>query len=204
MKRGLWIAGVLLVLAVLSVGCGQKPETAPSAPQGSGGDTAQTGQENKEPANTANGAGQQDQTEPPKKDPQDDKKTLSIRTYYTDNDMMDLKEKQREISYKNDKEKYEEAFKSLQSSEDDKLFALWQKVKLKSVDLKSGELTIDIELPGEARLGAGGEVLAIDALKRTFFQFNEVKTIELLVDGSKVDTLMGHEELEHPMTRSAK
>ncbi|GIP20034.1 GerMN domain-containing protein [Paenibacillus sp. J22TS3] len=203
MKRGLWIAGVLLVLAVLSVGCGQKPETAPAAPQGSGGDTVQTGQDSKEPANTANGAGQQEQTEPPKKDPQDNKQKLSIRTYYTDNDMMDLKEKQKEIAYKNDQEKYEEAFKSLQNSGDDKLFALWQKVKLKSVGLNNGELTIDIELPGEARLGAGGEVLAIDALKKTFFQFNEVKTIELLVDGSKVDTLMGHEELEHPMTRSA-
>ncbi|GJM74873.1 hypothetical protein HMSSN036_70890 [Paenibacillus macerans] len=66
----------------------------------------------------------------------------------------------------------------------------------------NGELALDIELPDEARLGAGGEALAIDALKKTMFQFDEVKQIEVTVGGEKVESLMGHADLEHPITRS--
>ena len=72
----------------------------------------------------------------------------------------------------------------------------------KTAEFKDGLVTVDINLPNEARLGSGGESLAIDALKATLFQFQEVNEIELLVDGAKVDTLMGHVELEYPMKRS--
>lgn len=115
--------------------------------------------------------------------------------------MLELKKVQKEIKYDKDQDKYEAALKSLQSSGDSKLFALWEKVNFKSVSFKDGLLTVDIHLPDEARLGAGGESLALDALKKTSFQFDEVKSLELLVDGQQVDTLMGHVELTHPMTR---
>jgi hypothetical protein len=44
-------------------------------------------------------------------------------------------------------------------------------------------------------------MFAIDALQKTFFQFDEVQSLELLVDGNQIESLMGHVELEHPMTR---
>ncbi|MNW52817.1 Sporulation and spore germination [compost metagenome] len=114
--------------------------------------------------------------------------------------MLDLIKETKEITYQQEQDKYLAALKSLQGS-DSNLFPLWGKVEFHSAVLKDGALTIDIALPDEARLGAGGEVLALDALKKTMFQFPEVESIELLVDGQQVDTLMGHEELEHPMTR---
>lgn len=60
---------------------------------------------------------------------------------------------------------------------------------------------MDVHMPDEARLGAGGEQFALDALTKTMFQFDEVKSVELLVDGAKVESLMGHVDLEHPLTR---
>ncbi|WP_152398253.1 GerMN domain-containing protein [Paenibacillus cellulositrophicus] len=128
-------------------------------------------------------------------------KTLNIDVYYTDPEELDLHKAQKEISFSSDDEKYKKAFEALQASDKSDLVPLWGKVDLKSLSMKDGQLTIDIHLPDEARLGAGGEQFALDALGNTLFQFDEVKSIELLVDGAKVESLMGHVDLEHPMTR---
>lgn len=128
-------------------------------------------------------------------------KSLNIDVYYTDPEELDLHKAQKEISFSSDDEKYKKAFEALQASDKSDLVPLWGKVDLKSLSMKDGQLTIDIHLPDEARLGAGGEQFALDALGNTLFQFDEVKSIELLVDGAKVESLMGHVDLEHPMTR---
>ncbi|OZB94925.1 GerMN domain-containing protein [Paenibacillus sp. XY044] len=128
-------------------------------------------------------------------------KNLNIDVYYTDPQELDLHKAHKEISYSSDEEKYKKAFDALQSSDKSDLIPLWGKVELKSMNMKDGQLTMDIHLPDEARLGAGGEQFALDALDNTMFQFDELKSIELLVDGAKVESLMGHVDLEHPMTR---
>ncbi|MBB3127735.1 putative small lipoprotein YifL [Paenibacillus rhizosphaerae] len=128
-------------------------------------------------------------------------KSLNIDVYYTDPEELDLHKAQKEISFSSDDEKYKKAFEALQASDKSDLVPLWGKVELKSLSMKDGQLTMDIHLPDEARLGAGGEQFALDALGNTLFQFDEVKSIELLVDGAKVESLMGHVDLEHPMTR---
>ncbi|MNI46658.1 Sporulation and spore germination [compost metagenome] len=131
-----------------------------------------------------------------------DQITLLIDTYYTNDQMLELVKESKEVTFKEEQDKYITALQSLQNSNNSDLFPLWGKVEFHSAVLKDGVLTINISLPDEARLGAGGEVLALDALKKTMFQFSEVQSIELLVDDQQVDTLMGHEELEHPMTRN--
>lgn len=79
--------------------------------------------------------------------------------------------------------------------------SLWKAIPINSVKLENGLVTIDIHLPDEARLGAPGESLVIETMKQTLFQFDFVQSIELLVDGAAVETLMGHVELEHPYTK---
>ncbi|USB34827.1 GerMN domain-containing protein [Paenibacillus sp. YPG26] len=204
MKTKSMITGLLLLLTLVSAGCAQKPQSAPpdngqtSAPGVTRVSQEKVTTPDTSPDSTIAAASPGETAEQTK----EAGTKLTISSYYTDSDMLELKEESKDIFYKDGQDKYEKAFKALQDSGSDKLFALWQKVELKSLEIKNGEVTLDIHLPDEARLGAGGEVLAIEALKKTFFQFEEVKSIELLVDGSKVDTLMGHEELEHPMTRS--
>ncbi len=193
------MVGAALVLALALAGCGQKPQTAPQ-----GTEQPPTGMaEQPSPApgtdsNVSQGAGQNDtnntNTEEPKL------QTVQVELYYTDDNLMELTKVQRDIQFREDKDKYAEAFKQLQVAESG-LFSLWEKVILKKASFGDGELHIDIQLPDEARLGSGGEALAIEALKATMFQFDEVRSLELTVDGEQVESLMGHVELEHPMTR---
>ncbi|MNK06076.1 Sporulation and spore germination [compost metagenome] len=204
MKRKGLTTGLLILLMLVSAGCAQKPQSAPPSNEQVSTPSETSGNpETSTPSDSQLGSKEVAASpSEPSNQAKESAKKLTISCYYTDNDMMELKEEHKEITYTSEHDKYDEAFKTLKDSGNEKLFALWQKVELKSIDLKDGELTINIHLPDEARLGAGGETLAVDALKRTFFQFDEIKSIELLVDGSKVDTLMGHDELEHPMTRS--
>ncbi|MNH79781.1 Sporulation and spore germination [compost metagenome] len=206
MTRKIWFTALLVVVVGISAGCGQKPQSAAVADNTQKSSAPATITDNSKDtsstSDTSTGGAAQQAAAPSTSEPSDTKsKTLAIDAYYTDDQMLELKKVQKEIKYESDQDKYEAALKSLQSSGDSKLFALWEKVNFKSVSLKDGMLTVDIHLPDEARLGAGGESLALDALKKTSFQFDEVKSLELLVDGQQVDTLMGHVELEHPMTR---
>lgn len=203
MNRKTWTIGMLVLLLALSTGCGQKPEASPandpvaSGSEGTGTETVQTGSAAAGETNTV-----PEKTEPPVQSETDRTVKKTIETYYTDDQMLDLKKTSAEISYKDEAEKYLSALQTLKTSGNSALFPLWGKVEFHTAKLENGQLTVDITLPDEARLGAGGEVLALDALKQTMFQFPEVESIELLVDGNQVDTLMGHEELEHPMTRN--
>ncbi|MNS48380.1 Sporulation and spore germination [compost metagenome] len=206
MTRKIWFTALLVVVVGISAGCGQKPQSAAVADNTQKSSAPATITDNSKDtsstSDTSTGGAAQQAAAPSTSEPSDTKsKTLAIDAYYTDDQMLELKKVQKEIKYESDQDKYEAALKSLQSSGDSKLFALWEKVNFKSVSLKDGMLTVDIHLPDEARLGAGGESLALDALKKTSFQFDEVKSLELLVDGQQVDTLMGHVELTHPLTR---
>ncbi|MBU5674409.1 GerMN domain-containing protein [Paenibacillus brevis] len=195
MNRMSWrICGLVLLLALAS-GCGQKPGTAqpsgndePKVEQGAGSAS------NNQGSNGAENASGETGTEAP------EQQKLSIKSYYTDDQLNELIEKEQTIHYTHDEDKYMAALETLKDSGDSELLPLW-KVEFHSAKLSKGMLTVDITLPDEARLGAGGEALAVEALQNTLFQFQEVESIELLVDGQQVESLMGHVELEYPMTR---
>ncbi|MBU5674411.1 GerMN domain-containing protein [Paenibacillus brevis] len=200
MKKTGW-AILMLVFMLGLAGCGDKPQaSAPgesnatdngiTAPGTAEPDpvSASEGEESDVPENTDNSS-----TEP-------EMLTSTIKVYFTDDNIEELTAVEREISYSAEADKYETAFRALQTEETG-MMSLWKKVVLQQIDLKDGLLAIDITLPDEARLGAGGEALAIDALLQTFFQFDEVKQLEITVDGAKLESLMGHVELEHPYSK---
>lgn len=220
MNRKLWCAGILALAMIVSAGCGQKPTTAPEKEQqetvageqqqpAAGGSEHEPGHDadvNKDNGNTTGEQGTKNNsskgsgtTAPTKQEPAAKKEMIDV--YYTDPQELELKKSQKEISYQDEVGKYAEAYKALQSSGKSELVPLWGKVELKKFEFKNGEITIDVHMPDEARLGAGGEQFALDALTQTMFQFDEVKSVELLVDGAKVESLMGHVDLEHPLTR---
>ncbi|KQO01225.1 GerMN domain-containing protein [Paenibacillus sp. Leaf72] len=129
-------------------------------------------------------------------------KKRTIEVFFSDPQGEKLDKAGVQISFSTPVEKYTEAFKALQQSDNAELIPLWSKeIELKSVHFKNGALTLDIHMPDTARLGSGSEIFALDALTWTLFQFVEVKTIDLLVDGKQLESLMGHADLEHPITR---
>lgn len=215
MNRKLIVSGTLVLLLVLSTGCGQKPQVSPSngvtqEQVGADGNSDSQSPDNEQGSNNGQGhVGDSDSGQSGNGANQEtggnsvnEKKTAKIETYFSDDQMLELQKVEQQITYTSDEDKYLAALKALQSTQDQKLFPLWGKAVFNSAKLQNGEVAVDLSLPNEARLGAGGEAMALDALKQTLFQFSEVKSIQLLVDGQQVDTLMGHVELEQPLTRN--
>ncbi|OME96683.1 MULTISPECIES: GerMN domain-containing protein [Paenibacillus] len=199
MNKKIWSAGLLAAVMLIGAGCGQKPGAAPDNTPGqvTPAPDDQTGQSNNETSNGSGGSstGSGSEVTTP------EAKTESIKAYYTDPDMMELVEGTAEISYKEDQEKYEAAYQTLQKSGNAEMIPLWDKIGLNSLKFENGALTLDVTVPDEANLGAGGESFAVDAIKKTFFQFDEVQSLQILVDGQQTESLMGHVDLENPMTR---
>lgn len=191
MSKKIWSAALLAAVMLMAAGCGQKPGASP------GGTPAQNPPEQNTPGNPSGGNGSQGggtQGAP------GEQKTETVEVYYTDQELLDLKKASAEIKYGSEKEKYTAAFKALKAGNGE-LVPLWEKAELKSAELVDGKLTLDLHIPDEARFGAGGEALAVDALKKTMFQFKEVEALQLLVDGKQVESLMGHVGLDNPETR---
>ncbi|MFC3745924.1 GerMN domain-containing protein [Paenibacillus sp. GCM10012306] len=224
MNKKLGYAGIAALLLLVIAGCGDKPTAAPAngndlepavvngaGENGSNNNTA-VGEEQAEAStspeatekpenNTVNSTPAPTAPTATEKPAAVEKKSQSIDVYYTDPQLMDLVAAKATIHFADPVEKYSDAFKALQSSDNQEQIPLWGKIELKSLKFEDGQILMDIHKPQDAQLGAGGESMAMTALAKTYFQFDEVKSIEMLVDGQKVESLMGHVDLEHPMTR---
>ncbi|NHN31872.1 GerMN domain-containing protein [Paenibacillus agricola] len=125
-----------------------------------------------------------------------------IKAYYGDEQASKLVEQNVSINYKEEKDKYTTALWTLKKAPaDSKLVPLGESLGFKSAVVKDKKLTLDITVSGEGRLGGPGEALLLQAIQKTLFQFPEVDSIDILVDGKPAETLMGHMELEHPIKR---
>ncbi|MCZ8521416.1 MULTISPECIES: GerMN domain-containing protein [Paenibacillus] len=193
-----WLKGTAAAaIAVLLVaGCGQKAPLAgaPAAPPAtSAPSTAPSVDTDKEHA-----------TAPAKETPaapKPEEKVLAVKAYYSDAKLEKLVEKSVKVTYKTDKEKYIAVLNSLKKAPDAESLTLFKGFTFKQAELKEGLLTVDLSMTEESRLGSGGEEMLLQSLQKTLFQFEEVKSIEVLLDGKQTDSLMGHMELDHPIQR---
>lgn len=195
MKK-VWTLGLMLLVIVILSACGDKPQAGSpdqDPPKVVIDESSQGGvsanPEQVDPDRTQTGG--QDQ-------PQVIESVMKL--YFTDENLMELSQSERKVTYSDEQGKYTEAFKQLQNAPDN-MISLWDKVKLNTTTFQNGLLTLDITMPDEARLGAGGESLAVESLQKTMFQFAEVSQLEITVDGEQIDSLMGHVELEHPISK---
>ncbi|WP_281887027.1 GerMN domain-containing protein [Paenibacillus sp. YYML68] len=172
-----------VLLAVVMTGCGQgKPL--------SGGATTADPVQSVQPDATSTTAEQSQK-----------KLSLPVKTYYSNSGFDKLVEKQSMIEVDTDADKYKAVFEQLRTAPDEQTVSLAKHITVKSVQLQGSLLTVDMTIPGEARLGAGGEEMLLQAFAQAAFQFKEINALQLLVDGQKVDSLMGHMELQHPIKR---
>ncbi|MDF2667734.1 MAG: hypothetical protein K0R67_40 [Paenibacillus sp.] len=174
---------VILLLTVSVTGCGTKPTT------------------NNDPTNASTPAPVTTPTVKPSVTPSPTPAETKINVYYADTQMTKLVEKQATLTNVTDTDKYKTALVKLQTVPDASVVSLFKGVNILSAQLKDGLVTVDVSIVDTGRLGAPGEAFLLDALKKTLFQFSEVKTIELLVDGKKTETLMGHMDIPHPIKR---
>lgn len=140
---------------------------------------------------------QQPSTNDDPKEPEMTKETIKI--YYPDDELMELGEQTAHIQYENDSKKAEAAFLALKKDGSNGEVSLWKDIELLSAKVEDGgAVVLDVHVPDEARLGAPGEVLALEAIQKTMFQFDGFQSLDILVDGKQTESLMGHDTLEHP------
>lgn len=192
-KTSRLVQGALLVSAITLTltACGQKAQFSGSAT------TSATPLASVEPIATAAAP-----TTTPKPTAEPLKK-VQVKAFYSDQDEMKLVEKEVTVNVLKDSDVYEAALKALQKSEDPKAISLFDDMKFTSVkfDAANGEMKLDMAFGPKTQLGAPGEDLFLQALKKTVFQFPEVKSLYVLKDGKQVDSLMGHLELPYPIKR---
>jgi hypothetical protein len=124
-----------------------------------------------------------------------------IAVYYSDENLLELVQEEREISYRDDVEKYKKAIALLQTPAESGHNPLWRDFAYHAISFADGQLTIDTKGSNEYNLGASGEELALKALKNTLYQFPEVRKIVMLEDGQPIDSLMGHVLLEEALAK---
>lgn len=127
--------------------------------------------------------------------------TETIKAFYSDDELLSLHERDVQITYSSEEEKYKLALQALEQSDVLGEVTLWSGMELTSLKMQSGSLTIDVHLLDDGRLGAPGEELAIQAIGQALYQFSEVQEVNVLVDGQQAETLMGHADLLHPLER---
>ncbi|MBW7474128.1 GerMN domain-containing protein [Paenibacillus oenotherae] len=185
--KRLLLLGLLVVIVAMLAACGTNKEenTNKNAEVSAGGSTP-----TEQPPVTDN-----EPVEPEKPEA----KTEKIKVYYPDNELIELGEQTVEIQYEDDSKRAEAVFLALQKDGAGGEVSLWKGIELLSAKVEDGGAVIlDIHIPDEARLGAPGEVLAIEAIQKTFFQFDAFNSLDILVDGKQIESLMGHDILEHP------
>lgn len=169
-----------IVLACTLAGCGaqDKPQEQP-------------GSAVEEPASTA----------APSPEPTAVVNEREATIYLTDAELLETVERTVKLTYESESDLIKAAIAALQKDDGENALSLWKPIEIKSAELAEGQVTVDIHIPDEARLGAPGELLAIETLQKTLFQFEFVQAIDILIDGEAAESLMGHVDLEHPIKK---
>lgn len=171
-----------LTAALAGCGAKDKPAAAPA----------------EKPKATANAAGE------PKAEtaqPQKQQQTATVQTFYGDENGTALVTKQATVSFSGDESKYIATLNALKKAPDSKTVSLFEGFTFRKATLDKGELRLDVSLSEGGSMGSPGEELVLQALQKSLFQFPEVTSIYVTVDGKKVDSLMGHMDLPYPIKR---
>lgn len=178
---------VLALTLLVAVGCNDDKKNA----QGTGD----------KPAITA------DKNGAPKALP-DNKKTssgkLTIKVYYPDEQGMKLQAVQKTVKVGSD-DKYTAALKALLDGTKEKGLAtiVPKQAKIKSVKVQGDTAFVDFDenLIKKFIGGSTGEEMLVGSIVNTLTEFEEIKKVQLLVEGKKIESISGHLDLTKPVER---
>ena len=179
---------MVLVLAAVS-GCG--PQNEKGADNGS---SAAVTAENKAKAGSP----------APSPEAKKESTSLTVKVYYPDDQGLKLIAVKRTI--RTDKaDKYTAAMESLLEGTKEKgqTTIIPKQAKLKSVKIKGDTAYVDFTqaLVRNFVGGSTGEEMLVGSVVDTLTEFPEIKKVQLLVEGSKVESLSGHLDLTSPLSR---
>ena len=186
-----WLAACLMVLTLLvTAGCQEGQGTSSSS--GSSGSIT-TVQEKQAP--------KAEKQEKKEEKPQE----ISTKVYYPNADGTKLIAVKRKFTVSADKDKYAEAVKSLMqgTKEKNQSVIIPKQAKLRSVKLEGGVARVDFsqDLVKHFVGGSTGEEMLVGSIVNTLTEFPEVKQVQILIEGSPVETIAGHMDLSTPLER---
>lgn len=191
---------LMLAAAVLAVWLGGCGNDGTNGQQGNGGPAEATPSPSAEaPTPTPSPEESPDPSQTDAASSDAERRTVTL--YESDDQLMEMVTREVEVSFQSDDELIAATFAELQKEPDNGNISLMNKLEILSLKLDGDLLTIDLHIPQEGRFGTSGEMMLIAALMETSFQFSFINELDILVDGEATETLMGHIELEHPLTR---
>ena len=186
-----WLAACLMaVTMLLMAGCQQG--------QGTNNSSASSGvvtpvQEKQEP-----------QVEK-KEEKKEKNQEFTLNVYYPNEDGTKLLPVKRKVRPLAAEDKYTAAVKSLMegTKEKGKIVIIPKQAKLRSVKLVNGVAKVDFsqDLVKHFVGGSTGEEMLVGSVVNTLTEFPEVKQVQILIEGSPVETLAGHMDLSTPLSR---
>lgn len=188
---GKWLTVCLMAGALLlTAGCDQGQGAGTSS--GSSG-TVTAVQEKQEP--------QAEKKDDKKAQPQE----YAINVYYPNDNGTKLIAVKRKVKSTAAEDKYTAAVKSLMQGTKDKgkTSIIPKQAKLRSVKVEGGVAKVDFsqDLVKHFVGGSTGEEMLVGSIVNTLTEFGEVKQVQILIEGSPVETIAGHMDLSTPLSR---
>ena len=132
-------------------------------------------------------------------------KELTVRVYYPNEEGSRLVAVSRKVKVSDGTDKYTAALKSLMlgTKEKGQTTILPRQTKLRSVTVKDGVAKVDFsgDIVKHFVGGSTGEEMLVGSVVNTLTEFPEVKSVQILIDGSSVESLAGHMDLTAPIKR---
>ena len=130
---------------------------------------------------------------------------FTLNVYYPNEDGTKLMPVKRKVRPLSSEDKYTAAVKSLMegTKEKGKIVIIPKQAKLRSVKLVNGVAKVDFsqDLVKHFVGGSTGEEMLVGSVVNTLTEFPEVKQVQILIEGSPVETLGGHMDLSTPLSR---
>ena len=134
--------------------------------------------------------------------PADD--TLEIKVYFPNNDASKLVAEKKKVKLKG-ATKYRAAMDALLAGTDDrKLTTVIPKdAKVLGVTVTGDTAKVDFNKAMVDKLSGGstGEEMLVGSIVNTLTEFPEIKKVQIVIEGRKVETLKGHMDTSQPITR---
>lgn len=77
------------------------------------------------------------------------------------------------------------------------------KTKLRGVKIENGVAYVDFskEIARDFNGGSAGEIMLVGSIVNTLTEFKEIKAVQILVEGEKIETVSGHMDTSGPFER---
>ena len=192
MKNKIWTLVLALILIFSLSGCDSGEKT----------DTSKEGQVSQVDEEKDTDEGKEEEKVKDSQSKTEEKEEKTVKVYFSDNQATKLVEKEIKVTLDKDKPLEEVVIEKLKDdSKDPELFnAISEKIKIKSVTVEDKTANVDISSENLSG-GSTEEVFLIDSIVYSLTNLDNIEKVQFLVDGKKVDTLMGHMEVMEPFTK---